>query len=134
MSVSCECCVLSGRGLCDQPITRPEESYRLWSVFMCDLRNIMNQEALAHWGLLCKKKKLTSVTKGDPLVSCRTQIWCNGSVNCMTASPPSSTRTAIHSRCPDSVIDRKCNTFAAGWAGQEVQLSLRVSTERRMGK
>ena len=27
MSVSCECCVLSGRGLCDWPIPRPEESY-----------------------------------------------------------------------------------------------------------
>jgi hypothetical protein len=32
MSVSCECCVLSGRGLCDGPITRPEESYRVWCV------------------------------------------------------------------------------------------------------
>jgi hypothetical protein len=30
MSVSCECCVLSGRGLCDGPIPRPEESYRLY--------------------------------------------------------------------------------------------------------
>ena len=29
MSVCCECCVLSGRGLCDEMITRPEESYRL---------------------------------------------------------------------------------------------------------
>jgi hypothetical protein len=29
MSVSCECCVLSGRGLCDGLVTRPEESYRL---------------------------------------------------------------------------------------------------------
>ena len=28
MSVCCECCVLSGRGLCDELITRPEESYR----------------------------------------------------------------------------------------------------------
>jgi len=27
MSVCCECCVLSGRCLCDGPITRPEESY-----------------------------------------------------------------------------------------------------------
>jgi hypothetical protein len=26
MSVSCECCVLSGRGLCVGPITRPGES------------------------------------------------------------------------------------------------------------
>ena len=31
-SVSCECCVLSVRGLCDQPITRPEESYQVWCV------------------------------------------------------------------------------------------------------
>ena len=28
MFVCCECCVLSGRGLCDELITRPEESYR----------------------------------------------------------------------------------------------------------
>jgi hypothetical protein len=32
MSVCCECCVLSGRGLCDRLITRPEESCRLWCV------------------------------------------------------------------------------------------------------
>ena len=30
------CCVLSGRGLCDEVITRPEESYRLWLVAVCD--------------------------------------------------------------------------------------------------
>jgi hypothetical protein len=24
MSISCECCVLSGRGVCDESITRPE--------------------------------------------------------------------------------------------------------------
>ena len=29
--------MLSGRGLCDELITRPEESYRLWCVVMCDL-------------------------------------------------------------------------------------------------
>jgi hypothetical protein len=32
MSVSCECCLLSGRGLCDELVPRPEESYRLWCV------------------------------------------------------------------------------------------------------
>ena len=30
-------CVLSGRGLCDELITRSEESYWLWSVVVCDL-------------------------------------------------------------------------------------------------
>ena len=35
--VCCECLVLSGRGLCDELITRPEESYRLRCVVVCDL-------------------------------------------------------------------------------------------------
>jgi hypothetical protein len=34
--VCCVCCVLSGRGLCDGLITRPDESYRLWRVVVCD--------------------------------------------------------------------------------------------------
>ena len=32
MFLSCECCVLSSRGLCVGLITRPEESYRVWRV------------------------------------------------------------------------------------------------------
>jgi hypothetical protein len=40
MLVSCECCVLSGRGLCDEPIPRPEESYRLWCVSQCDQKEL----------------------------------------------------------------------------------------------
>jgi len=32
MFVCSKCCVLSGRGLCDELITRPEESYRLCCV------------------------------------------------------------------------------------------------------
>jgi hypothetical protein len=36
MFVSCTVFVLSGRGLCDGPITRPEESYTLWCVSECD--------------------------------------------------------------------------------------------------
>jgi len=37
MFVCCESCVLSGSGLCDGLITRPEKSYRLWCVVKCDL-------------------------------------------------------------------------------------------------
>ena len=44
MFVYCGCCVLSCRGLCDELITRPEESYRLWCVVVCDLENLMNEE------------------------------------------------------------------------------------------
>ena len=34
--VCCECCVFSGRGLCDGLIIRSEESYRMWRVVVCD--------------------------------------------------------------------------------------------------
>ena len=37
ISVSCECCVWSGRGLCDELITLPEEPYRGCWVVVCDL-------------------------------------------------------------------------------------------------
>jgi len=37
MSVCSDCCVLSGRDPCVGLITRPEESYRLWCVVVCDL-------------------------------------------------------------------------------------------------
>jgi hypothetical protein len=37
MFAYCECCELSGRGLCDGLITRSEESYRLCRVIVCDL-------------------------------------------------------------------------------------------------
>jgi hypothetical protein len=34
MFICCKCCVLEGRGLCDELITRPEESYQLWCVIV----------------------------------------------------------------------------------------------------
>jgi hypothetical protein len=40
MSDCYECCVLSGRGLCVGLITRPEKSYQLWYVVMCDLETL----------------------------------------------------------------------------------------------
>jgi len=65
MFVYCECCVLSGRGLCDELITRPEESYRLWCVVVCDLekKNLKNEEAMTRVGSQRhqKKKKFPSV-------------------------------------------------------------------------
>jgi len=46
MSVCCECCLFSGRGLCDEVKTCPEESWRLWCVVVCGLENtsLVNEE------------------------------------------------------------------------------------------
>jgi len=38
MYVSCECCMLSNRGLCDGLIIRPEESYRMWCVLSVSVK------------------------------------------------------------------------------------------------
>jgi len=40
--------MLSGRGLCDGLITRPEESYPLWRVVVCD-QETSNEEAKARY-------------------------------------------------------------------------------------
>jgi hypothetical protein len=47
MSVSCQCCVLSGRGLCVGLIPRPEESLRVWCVRVW-WWSVDSEEALAH--------------------------------------------------------------------------------------
>ena len=57
MFVCCECCVLSGRGLCDELIIRPEESYRLWCFVVCDLENLKNEEAMTRVGSQRHSKK-----------------------------------------------------------------------------
>jgi len=57
MFVCCECCVLSGRGLCDELITRPEEFYWLWCVAVCDLENLVNEEAMTRVGSQRHRKK-----------------------------------------------------------------------------
>ena len=55
MFVSCECCVLSGRCLWDGQITRPEESYRLLCVVVCDLETSWMRRPWPTGGCCAKK-------------------------------------------------------------------------------
>jgi len=57
MFVCCDCRVLSGRGLCDELITRPEESYRLLCIVVCDLENLVNEEAMTRVGTQRHRKE-----------------------------------------------------------------------------
>jgi len=54
MSVFCECCLLSGRGLCVWLITSHEDSYRVWSW------TLVNEETLAHYSCCAMVKKKSS--------------------------------------------------------------------------
>ena len=42
--------MFSGRGLCDELITRTEESYRLYCDVVCGLENLKNEEAMTRVG------------------------------------------------------------------------------------
>jgi hypothetical protein len=54
--------VLAGRGLCDDLITGPEESYRLWCVVLCDLENLKNEEAMTRVGSQRHRKKCSKLS------------------------------------------------------------------------
>ena len=66
MFVCCECCVLSGRGLCDEMITRPEESYQMWCAVESDL-DLKNEGAMTRIGSQRHRKKKYFVF-----------VFCNG--------------------------------------------------------
>jgi hypothetical protein len=73
MFVCCECCVLAGRSLCDGLITRPEESYRLWCVVVCDQKTSKTRRLKPATGLWKYKhsgfnaRKTNKQTNSNPL-------------------------------------------------------------------
>jgi hypothetical protein len=82
--VCCDCCVLSGWGLCDELITHQEESYRLWCV-MCDLETSGLRKLWPTRGCWAKKKnkkqtknKQTNKQTNDWLKTCNVEC---GTIN-----------------------------------------------------
>ena len=53
--------MLSGRGLCDGLVSRPEDSYQLWCVVECDLETSRMRRPSPTGGLL-RQKKMYHVT------------------------------------------------------------------------
>jgi len=70
MFVCYECRVLSGRGLCDELITRPEESYRLWCVVVCDLEEPQEWGHDPRWVAAPQRKKKSLFLLGATVVFC----------------------------------------------------------------
>jgi hypothetical protein len=59
-------CVLSGRGLCGELITRPEESYQLWCIIVCDIETSWIRRPWPTGG--CRpKNKQTLITDGKEI-------------------------------------------------------------------
>jgi hypothetical protein len=62
MSVSCECCVLSGRGFCYELITRAEKSKEVARRCVRS-RNHKNEKAMAPFGQQCHRKDIKSMIR-----------------------------------------------------------------------
>ena len=83
MDVCWESCVLSCRGLCDRPIPRLEESYRLWCVIL------EHEAALARVGLLLQKQQ--NIEKYKVV-----QIWPGQTVTCLHINSPGHIWTTLY--------------------------------------
>jgi hypothetical protein len=70
MSVCCERGMLSDRGLCDELITRPDQSYRLWCVVMCDLETSWMRGPGPTEGTVAPETKKSLITR-----PCRCTRW-----------------------------------------------------------
>jgi hypothetical protein len=79
--VCCESHVLSGRRLCDELITRPEESYRLWRVLVCDLETSWMRRPWPTGGLSRKRR-----------------LWVGGQRHAPAALPTVMTRYPLYRR------------------------------------
>jgi hypothetical protein len=71
----CVLCVLSDRGLCDGPIARPEESCRVWCVWVWSW-SLDDEDVVTHYGLLCHKNtQCTTVLVRSHLSPSMTAWW-----------------------------------------------------------
>ena len=78
ISGCCECFVLSGSGLCDELITRPETLYQLRCVVLCDLETSWMKRPWSTGGCCATKKNLSVDTlilfRNMHLISCLVNI------------------------------------------------------------
>jgi len=51
------------KSLCNELITRREDSYRLWCIVVCDLENLKNEEAMTRVVSQRHRKKKLSLRK-----------------------------------------------------------------------
>jgi hypothetical protein len=56
-------CVLSGKSLCDELVTRPEEFYRLWRVAVCNHETSWHEEAITHAGLHSQRNNNSNIIR-----------------------------------------------------------------------
>jgi len=87
MSVCCECCVLSGRGFCDELITRPEESYRLCCVAVCDLETSRMRRPWPALGRSATGRKNLSIPPIPAITRSKAWVYIRSLAEIMGSNP-----------------------------------------------
>jgi len=77
MSVYCECYILSGRAICDELITRSEESYRLWCVVVFDLATSWMRTPWPTGGCRAKNQQTNETYKCTVVTKCKAFLTLN---------------------------------------------------------
>ena len=76
MYVYCECCVLASRGVCDGPIPRPEECYRMWRAECLNVTEEVRRRPSPTGGSQAvRKKRSTLCSKVTNLLICVILRW-----------------------------------------------------------
>jgi len=78
--------VLLGRGLCDELITRPEESYWLWCEVVCDLETSRIRRPWPALGRSATEKKNKDLKFCSIIIQLSTGINFTGTVICTQVS------------------------------------------------
>jgi hypothetical protein len=73
-SLSSECCVLSGKGLCVGQITSPEESHRGWRVLRVIVQPLGHQGLSRHGEKVTSNDRLTANTSSHELKTTKTEV------------------------------------------------------------
>ena len=91
MDVLCECCVLSGRGHCEGPIPRTEESYRVWCVW--EISKPQQWGGLGPTKVVVPEEKIVYISKIGILTAVII-YFCASPVTFSLLGPPSSQSTS----------------------------------------
>jgi hypothetical protein len=66
---------------CNELITRPEESYRMWCVVVCDLETLWMRNPWPNGGWFIKNKEFVVLCRIRPTLSVAVDIVCNCTVS-----------------------------------------------------
>ena len=119
IAVCCDCCVLSGRGLCDGLITRPEESYRMCGVSECDHESSIMRRSWPTGGCWSWQKKKLIYTYSPIWIRPIHQCLASYALMVIVSTPPTP-----NEKCGTTSLPNPSRLPKEHWFLEDSQVSL----------